>query len=241
MSSGLVADVERELDKALTGELWQCLDGEVADLAKAAHRLAAKVKALELKVVAELDARGYAVAQGAPSTANWLRHTLNVEPGVAKRAVTMAKAVAGSHSAVGSALAAGGVDWEQAQAIVKSIDVLPDGLSAEDVEFAREVMLEAAKSYNAADLRSLGRAIRHRADPDGSLPPDKTVEKVRGASFHRHGDGTESLHWRDSAERIAMARAAMAALDAPEPAANGELDPRTAPQRRADAMVLIFE
>ncbi|MGQ0463821.1 MAG: DUF222 domain-containing protein, partial [Sporichthyaceae bacterium] len=42
-------------------------------------------------------------------------------------------------------------------------------------------------------------------------------------------------------ERIAMARAAMAALDAPEPAANGELDPRTAPQRRADAMVLIFE
>ncbi|MGQ0465860.1 MAG: DUF222 domain-containing protein [Sporichthyaceae bacterium] len=241
MTGSLAGEVERELDKALAVELWASVDGEVAELAKIAQRLLAKTKALQLKAVAELDSRGYAIEQGASGTANWLRHTLNVEPGTAKKTVAMAKAVAGPHSAVGAALASGAVDWEQAQAIVKSIDVLPDALSAEDVGFAREVMLEAAKQYNAADLRALGRAIRHRADPDGSLPPDKIVDKVRGASFHVHGDGTESLHWRDSAERIAMARAAMAALDMPEPAKNGELDPRTAGQRRADAMVLILE
>lgn len=243
MADNLVADVERELDKALAAadELWQHRDGEIAELVETSHRLLAKAKALQLKAVAELDSRGYAVAQGAPSTANWLRHTLNVEAGTAKRTTTMATAVSGPHAAVGAALASGAVDWEQAQAIVKSVDLLPDTLSTEDVEFAREVMLEAAKQYNAADLRNLGRAIRHRADPDGSLPPDKTVDRVRGASFHTHGDGTESLHWRDSAERIASARAAMAALDAPEPAEGGELDLRSPAQRRADAMVLVFE
>jgi len=242
MTGHQIAEVERELDKALTSteDLWQCPEREVADLVRAAHRMQAKAKALQLKAVAELEARGYAQAQGATSTANWIRHTLTVEPGAAKKTVTMATAVTGAHAAVGDALASGAVDWDQAVAIVKSLEVLPDSLSGEDVDVARTVMLEAASVHDAADLRALGRAIRHRADPDGSLPPDKTVEKVRGASFHVHADGTESLHWRDSAEHIGAARAVIAALDAPEPAAEGEPDPRTPAQRRADAMVLVF-
>ena len=123
------------------------------------------------QVLLFLEARGYAQAQGATSTANWIRHTLTVEPGTAKKTATMATAATGPHAAVGDALASGAVDWDQAVAIVKSLEVLPDSLSGEDLDVAREVMLEAASVHDAADLRALGRAIRHRrlkrAKPEG--------------------------------------------------------------------------
>jgi len=69
MAGHQIAEVERELDKALVcaDGLWQCADGELVDAVRAAHRMQAKAKALELKAVAELEARGYALAQGATS------------------------------------------------------------------------------------------------------------------------------------------------------------------------------
>lgn len=239
-----VTAIEADLDKALSAaeELWRCPNDQLGDLAKRTGRLLARVQALHLKTVAEVEARGLAQADGSLHTANWIRHTLHRTPAEAKATVTMATATApgAPHGAVGEALAAGELDWEAARVIVRALDVLPDSLDAATLQACRTAMLDAARDHDANGLRELGRAIRHRVDPDGSLADEKEVAKVRGATYRVHGDGTHSLVWRDSIEAIAHAKAAIAALDAPAPAEDGTLDPRSAAQRRADALIEIF-
>ncbi|MGQ0843612.1 MAG: DUF222 domain-containing protein [Sporichthyaceae bacterium] len=128
----------------------------------------------------------------------------------------------------------------QAYAILDALCPLPADLDTETMDVCRTTMLEAARKLNAKDLRELGRAMRHAADPDGAEPEDEKVAKLRNAGFRIHGDGSETLTWRDSIENIAHAKALLATLDGPQPADDGTRDSHSGPQRRADALALVF-
>ena len=232
-----VQAVAAELTEALEAfdELYRCADGEVAELVRDSARILAQAKALYLKTVAEHDARGIAQANGDLSTTHWLSQSLNLTHGAAKDDVAMAKALSGPHRALGAALACG--DGE------RRTDRRDRGLAAqlskvagtEQVDFARDRMLEAAAHVHAKDLRDLGRRILERADTDG--PEPREDEHPRSLTYTNHADGSQSMHYRNAPEQMAKAKAAIAALEAPDDAE----DIRSTPQRRADALQDIFE
>lgn len=237
--------LEHSLDDALTaagGELWRCVDNELSDLVERTHRLLGRIRALHLAAVAEFDERGIAEATGALNTRAWLRHRLNETHAAAGATVKMAGVCSqkSAHAPVGQCLAAGTVGWDQARVIVQALEKLPESTGLEQREFGRDLLLQHAAELNADDLRTLGRALHEAADPDGKLKDDDAVERVRGAHYRDHHDGTHSLTWRDSVENLALAKAAIGALDTPKPQENGSPDSRAGHHRRADALVEIF-
>jgi hypothetical protein len=55
--------------------------------------------------------------------------------------------------------------------------------------------------------------------------------------MRQNHDGTQTLIWTDVDEHMALAKAAIEALAAPVPGADGTRDPRSAEERRADALL----
>ncbi len=92
-------------------------ESELIDALEAAHRLEQRLAAMKLTLVRELDGRGVAVAQGASSTAVWLRDRLRLGVPAARRLVDLAEALDREPDEVTAALAAGRVDLEQVRVI----------------------------------------------------------------------------------------------------------------------------
>jgi hypothetical protein len=151
----------------------------------------------------------------------------------------MAAALSGPARDTGEALAEGRICFEQARAIIDTLNGLPEQATAEHRAFAETLLLDKAAQLNARDLRRLARILAEALDPDGAEPREDTARKNRGAFFQENHDGTQTLKWTDTDETMAMAKAAIEALSAPLPAEDGTADPRCAAQRRADALAEI--
>ncbi|MGQ0845675.1 MAG: DUF222 domain-containing protein [Sporichthyaceae bacterium] len=230
------------LQMAVGQELYRSLDGEVGELIEQAHLAEGQLRSVSLALVGEFEDRGIATAVGAVSTRSWLRDRLRETVSAAGVTAKMALACSakGPHAEVGAALASGGVNWDQARVTVTALDRLPATTPLEHREFALRLLLDKARELNADDLRRVGQGLLEAADPDGKLPDDEELEKVRGVHFKDHHDGTHSVTWRDRIENVGLAKAALEALAKPRPQPDGSADPRSAPARRADALVDIF-
>ncbi|MGQ0845536.1 MAG: DUF222 domain-containing protein, partial [Sporichthyaceae bacterium] len=102
-------------------------------------------------------------------------------------------------------------------------------------------LLERAPTANALELGKLRKRVDHLVDPDGLLDREATAQKRRGLNVRDNHDGTQTVRWTDTDERIAKFKAALNPLAAPQPAPDGTRDPREPGQRRADAMADLVE
>jgi hypothetical protein len=137
----------------------------------------------------------------------------------------------------GEALAAGKIAYEQAKAIVDTLDSLSRKASVEDLVRAEEFLLGLAPVLNSAQLRSCAKHLDAVIDPDGEPDREDAARLKRGAHIRDNHDGTQTLAWTDIDENIAILKAAMEALAAPVPGEDGVRDPRSAAERRADALL----
>jgi hypothetical protein len=170
------------------------------------------------------------------STRQWVGKQLNLSVYEAGVQVRMARAFAAELADTGAALAAGEINGEHARTIHDMVTQLPKCRTGEDVEFAQALLLEAARTVNAKDLRQLRRRLDEAIDPDGEEPRDHEAQDRRAFDFRNNHDGTHTVTWRMPDECVASTKVAVHALAAPAPAADGTRDLRSASQRRADAM-----
>jgi hypothetical protein len=133
-------------------------------------------------------------------------------------------------------LAAGDLSYEQAAAITRVVNELPEGATDKQLAHAERYLLDRAPRSNALELRKLHKRVEDVIDPDGLLERERNAPKKRDLTVKDNHDGTQTVRWTDTDERIAAFKAALNGLAAPQPAADGTQDPRTAGQRRADAM-----
>jgi hypothetical protein len=200
------------------------------------QRDASRAQAWLLQVIEACRERGLPGEDAALSTRQWVGKQLKLSLHEAGVQVRMAKAFAGELADTGQALAGGEITGEQARTIHEMVTQLPKCRTAEDVEFAQATLLEAAQTVNAKDLRLLRHRLEEAIDPDGEEPRDDEAADKRALDIRSNHDGTQTLKWTDTDERIAAAKVAIHALAAPAPAADGTRDLRSAAQRRADAM-----
>jgi hypothetical protein len=241
---GAVERADAVLAEAAEAAVWSLADAELAGLVVAAGRLVAQAQGVLLRLVGEADAREALTAQGATSTAAFLRHRLRLSPAEAAACAKTARATRTMAAATGAACAAGRVTAGQATVITRAVGELPAGPVRAAAERA---LLAHAATYDPVVLGRLGRRIAAHVDPDAGEASDAAAlvqAEQRAArrvelSLSPDGEGGSWLRGRLDAEGTAVVRAALDPLSAPRPSTTDGPDPRPAGRRRGEALVEV--
>jgi Domain of unknown function (DUF222) len=128
--------------------------------------------------------------------------------------------------------------------IAETIAALPASVPDAARERAEADLAGYARDFDPRRLRLIARRILATLDPDGSPPADEPTPATpaRGELWLRdRRDGRLALEgWLDS-EHGSMIRALIEQLAARRPSTDGVPDPRTVPQRQADALIELCE
>ncbi|MFI6270084.1 HNH endonuclease signature motif containing protein [Micromonospora zamorensis] len=219
---------------------WALTEHELVTALDAAHRLEQRLAAIKLALVREVDGRGTAVAQGASSTAVWLRERLRLTIPAARRLVDLAACVDAAPTAVRDALAAGAVSVEQVRVIADTVSTVQTAAGPEAADKAVAVLVDWAGQFDPILLRKLGTRILDHVAPDiADAAAQAALEAEAGrAARDRHltlseqTDGRLRLSGILDTETAAVLRAAIDPLSAP----CGPDDTRSPGQRRHDAL-----
>ncbi|MEU8184096.1 DUF222 domain-containing protein [Micromonospora sp. NPDC049044] len=220
--------------------VWAAGERDLVAALDATHRIEQRLAAVKLTLVRELDGRGTATAQGASSTAVWLRDRLRLGVGAARRLVELAATLDAAPAGVRDALAGGVADQEQVRVIAETVETVHVVAGAEAADKAVGVLVDWAAQFDAAQLRRLGTRILDHVAPEVA---DAAAEAALRAQESRAGrdrhitvseqsDGRLRLSGVLDAEAAAALRAAIDPLTAP----TGPDDTRTPGQRRHDAL-----
>ncbi len=199
------------------------LSGDLLDLRTAADR----IEAQWLRRLAAFDARGSAAADGASSTAAWLRRACRLAPGAARERVVVARALTRMH-ATAAELAAGDISYRHAALITTAVTELPEAAQ----QSTESILLTAGRRCDPAALSKITAHLRYTLDPDGARMADEGVHDRRALFVSPVLDGRFAVDGSLDAEGGSTVLAALTALSSPGPGEH-----RTAPQRRADALV----
>ncbi|MET8234251.1 DUF222 domain-containing protein [Micromonospora sp. NPDC005298] len=219
---------------------WALADDELIAALDAAHRVEQRLAAVTLALVREVDGRGTAVAQGASSTAVWLRERLRLTVPAARRLVDLAARVDRAPTAVRDALAAGAVSVEQVRVIADTVATVKTAAGPEVADKAVGVLVEWAGQFDPMLLRRLGTRILDHVAPDVADAAARAAldaEAARAArdrhlTISEQTNGRLRLTGTLDAEAAALLRAAIDPLSTPA----GPDDDRCAGQRRHDAL-----
>ncbi|MEU1680333.1 DUF222 domain-containing protein [Micromonospora zamorensis] len=219
---------------------WPLTEHELIAALDAAHRLEQRLAAVKLALVREVDGRGTAVAQGASSTAVWLRERLRLTIPAARRLVDLAVCVDAAPPAVRGALAAGAVSVEQVRVIADTVATVQTAAGPEVADKAVGVLVDWAGQFDPMLLRKLGTRILDHVAPDiadaaarAALDAEAArTTRDRHLTISEQTDGRLRLTATLDAETAALLRAAIDPLSAPA----GPDDQRCAGQRRHDAL-----
>jgi hypothetical protein len=222
-------------------ELASALEAMAADDLEAmpTSQLGADVLAL-LGVAARLDAeiarrlvgfdrRGGAAADGAASTAAWLRHRARLAPGAARSRVLLARRLADDLPVTAAALAGGEVTYQHAEVIARATA----DLDVDTVRAGEAILLAAARETDPLALAHAGRHLRHAVAPERMLAEARAAHAERYLTVAQTFQGTVAIQGSLDPEAGALVLTALAPLASP----TGPDDDRDAGQRRADALI----
>ena len=227
---GALAEATALVDAAAE-TMWAAREGtELLETAEAVALLRAKLDALELAVVEELDAG--AAGQAAVKQAGWtsvrdfVTHTTGGRRGAGSSALRLTRQLE-QFPALAEALAAGSLSRIKAQIIAAAVDKLPIGPVLRGQALA--LLLEQAQQLCAEDLERAGRHVLEVVDPDGSdarlerqpAREERVAHRNRGLNlgFDRLGGGNGRLH--GAKEDVLLLKTVLLALAAPQPAEPG--------------------
>ncbi|MEU8331300.1 DUF222 domain-containing protein [Micromonospora sp. NPDC048839] len=223
--------------------VWAAGERDLVAALDAVHRVEQRLAAVKLALVRELDGRGTATAQGASSTAVWLRDRLRLGVGAARRLVELAATLDAAPPGVRDALAGGSVDVEQARVIAATVETVHAAAGTEAADKAVGVLVEWAAQFDAALLRKLGTRILDHVAPEVADAAAEAVLRAqesramrdRHVTISEQTDGRIRLTGILDTEAAAALRAAIDPLTTP----TGPDDARTPGQRRHDALADI--
>ena len=164
---------------------------------------------------------------GATSTVAWLRSRCRLSAAAAMQRTEIAQKLPDLPDAQAQ-FESGGIGLSHAAVLAR---VVTD-LGKDAARLASPALLDAAKEIDPTGLRTIGRCLHQTADPEGSLAAAIRDHARRYLHLSQNFDGLYQLDGLLDAEGGAALRTALEALIEPLPG-----DVRTAPQRRADALV----
>ncbi|MFG1867067.1 HNH endonuclease signature motif containing protein [Micromonospora arborensis] len=219
---------------------WALAEHDLIAALDATHRLEQRLAAVKLALVRELDGRGTARAQGASSTAVWLRDRLRLTIPAARRLVDLATTLDTGNPGVRHALANADITLDQARVIADTVTTVHATAGPEAADKAIGVLVDWAGQFDPTLLRKLSTRILDHVAPDiadtaaaAALEADaRRATRDRHLTVSEQTDGRLRLTGTLDAEAAGLLRAAIDPLTAP----TGPDDTRTPGQRRHDAL-----
>jgi Domain of unknown function (DUF222) len=200
------------------------LMGQITDLATFISQAQGQLT----RLTATLDTTDGAAEAGHKSASAFLRTRCGLAPGRAAAVVATGRGLR-ELEATEKALHAGVISFDQAQIIVQAAVGL-----GEATGLAEQVLLDHAPGLDTARLRQFADEVAHRADPEAAEEREKKRWDKRHLSFGLTLDNTGVLSGScGDAVSYEIVRTAAEAFSPPA----GQLDTRTAAQRRMDGLV----
>ncbi|WP_327040938.1 HNH endonuclease [Micromonospora ureilytica] len=222
---------------------WALPEHDLIAALDAAHRLQQRLAAVTLTLIREIDGRGTARAQGASSTAVWLRERLRLTIPAARRLVDDATALDTGKPGIRQALADGHITLDQARVIADTVTTVQTTAGTEAADKAVSLLTDWAGQFDPTQLRKLGTRILDHVAPDIADAAAQAAldAEARRATRDRHltlseqTDGRLRLTGTLDTETAGLLRAAIDPLTAP----SGPDDTRSPGQRRHDALAEV--
>ncbi|MFI6065350.1 DUF222 domain-containing protein [Micromonospora sp. NPDC051227] len=236
----VLAQVGGAVDDCAETTLWALSDDDLLASLDATQVLAQRLAAVQLGLVRELDGRGVAVAQGASSTAVWLRERLRLSGRSARQLVQLAATIDAAPPAVRDALLSGAMTVEQGRVVAETIAALPVEAGPKVADKATQLLVAWADRFDPTSLSRLGeRVLAHVAPELADEAELKALERAteraearRHVTLSEQRNGQVRLSGNLDTETASLLREAIDPLCAPA----GEHDDRSPGQRRADAL-----
>jgi hypothetical protein len=235
------------IDELQGMQLTAGTDDEVLDALRELEVQKRRLAAVDHRLIAETEQRRLAAPRGCASTGALLRQLLRIDPTEAAARVRAAaelgprRALTGEplpaiFPATAAACAAGLISPRHAAAITTTIDKLPAAIQAELDRTVEAILLTDATQMDPRQLRVAARDLRHALDQDGTLAQERERHRRRHLTVHQRPDGSAYGSFELDAPCAEALLTVNDTLARPRPAADGTPDPRTAAQRRHDAL-----
>lgn len=218
--------VEALLEAALSGRLSAA--GRVDALA-ALEQADAMLEAAKIRVLAEM---AVADAESDPTGRQWAREdvaaALRISPRTAANRMALAETVASRFPAMLRLLGQGRATLMHA----RKLDELTINLDADTASRVEAAVLDAAQRETVGEFAKTAQRAVLRVDAASAEQRHELARKDRRVSVQPMSDGMAELFWRLPAEEaVEVCHRVEAATARPHPG-----DPRTADQRRSDAL-----
>jgi Domain of unknown function (DUF222) len=251
-SASALARSHVEVDALLARDLTGDSDDALLESWRELERLRRRLAAVEHAFVLEAEARGLPHSSGCRNTATFLRGLLRLDPAEAAGRLRAAEAagprrsmtgesLAPAYPVVAAAQASGALSERQARVIVTTVETLPEPIRAEHRDTVEAELVEHAGDFTAEQLAKLARRITDHLDPDGILRDAEFRHRERALHVHLRPDGSASGRFEADAEGAERLLTVFDTLARPRPQTDGVKDPRTAAQRRYDALIQCLE
>jgi Domain of unknown function (DUF222)/HNH endonuclease len=261
-----VAGLHAALDQLAAVQLTGLSDEDMLQYARDKERAIRRLAAADHDWILEAQARRLPDSCSVRGMASLLRMLLRLDPREAAGRVRAAEAAGTRHTltgqplpaiypAVAAAQRAGDLSPRQAAVIIDGLEKLPDTVRAEHGTDLEHTLVRHAAQFDPVPLARLVQRIHDHYQPDGT-PPDPDLDdpdsdrggaaaahraRLRELSLAVRPDGSASLKGELTAEATALLQVHLDALAAPTPERDGVKDPRTARQRRHDALVAMLK
>lgn len=243
-----IAGAHAAVDELQAAPLDLATEDELLGLWRELERLARRLPSVEHRLVPEAETRGLPGSYGCRSTGQFLRNLLRLDPGEAHaraaaadaagpRRATTGEPLPPAYPAVAAAQAAGIISPRHARIVTETVEHLPDPARWAKAEQVESQLVEYATVFDPRQLARLALRVRDCLDPDGVLHDTAHRERTRGLCLHRRADGSGHLEGECTAELAERLDVLFDAFAAPKPEIDGVKDPRTAAQRRHDALL----
>ena len=210
----------------LAQTLWAARPArELTGTVTAIEALKSTLEALELDVIAELEATDGVKGEGWASTRDFVTAVAGGHHGTGPRLVRLAEDLATDlFSPVAAGLRDGWVSSAKTVAITRAVEALP---STCDRPRAVQLMLEEAKRLNASELTKAGKHLAAVVDPEGDERAQERAldREARTAHLQRYLSITDDhaggawIRGRCAAEDAALIKTTLTSLAAPVPTA----------------------
>ncbi len=245
--TALLADAHAIVDALQALDLTPCSDDEAVAAVREFERLRRRVETVDHVLILDVEQRGIPARALARGTGGWLRDALKVDIGEANARVRAAHAAGArrsltgellpaSHPVVAAGQASGDVSARQARVITSMLDTLPVAV-CEQVPEVEARLVGFCGSFDPCGLQKLADHERDWLDPDSGYRDVDRRRRDRDLRFTARPDGSCRGSFEGTAELGEFLQVAFDSLGAPKPAADGMLDPRSAGQRRHDAVL----
>lgn len=242
------------VDRLLASDVAGCSDDQLLESLRELERLRRRLAALDHALILEAQARDLAGQFAVRSTAGLLRLLLRLDPREAAGRVRAAEAAGArramtgepllpTYPAVAAAQESGAISPRHASLIVGTIANLPDAVRVADGGRIEAALVGYARQFDPDSLATLARRMRDCYDPDGDDPDNddpgngRHRERTRELRLIQRPDGSAYGSFEATAELAELLLTHFDALAAPKPEVGGVKDPRTAGQRRHDALL----